>query len=227
MHHSAAVRHRGRCGNIQPGNLLKSLGPEPWNVAYAEPSFRPDDGRYGENPNRMQMHYQFQVILKPDPGDPQQLYLNSLYALGIKREDLCHTGAHKMNNTMGQILLARRMGKPRIIAETGAGQHGVATATACALFGFECEVYMGEEDVHRQALNVFRMELLGAKVTPVLSGTRQIPRDSSLPQAREACAGKGRTLQTTASGPSWRWMCSRADLGSSAMNWTLFMIWDR
>ena len=92
----------------------------------------------------------------------------------IKREDLCHTGAHKMNNTMGQILLARRMGKPRIIAETGAGQHGVATATACALFGFKCEVYMGEEDVHRQALNVFRMRLLGAKVIMVLSGTRTL-----------------------------------------------------
>ena len=92
----------------------------------------------------------------------------------IKREDLCHTGAHKMNNTMGQILLARRMGKPRIIAETGAGQHGVATATACALFGFKCEVYMGEEDMHRQALNVFRMQLLGAKVIPVLSGTRTL-----------------------------------------------------
>lgn len=92
----------------------------------------------------------------------------------IKREDLCHTGAHKMNNTMGQILLARRMSKPRIIAETGAGQHGVATATACALFGFKCEVYMGEEDVHRQALNVFRMRLLGAHVTTVLSGTRTL-----------------------------------------------------
>lgn len=92
----------------------------------------------------------------------------------IKREDLCHTGAHKMNNTMGQILLAKRMSKPRIIAETGAGQHGVATATACALFGYECEVYMGEEDVHRQALNVFRMQLLGAKVNPVMSGTRTL-----------------------------------------------------
>jgi len=92
----------------------------------------------------------------------------------LKREDLCHTGAHKLNNVMGQILLARRMGKPRIIAETGAGQHGVATATACALFGFECEVYMGVEDMERQALNVFRMRLLGAKVTPVSSGSRTL-----------------------------------------------------
>ncbi len=89
----------------------------------------------------------------------------------LKREDLCHTGAHKINNTVGQILLARRMGKPRIIAETGAGQHGVATATVCARFGLECEVYMGEEDTHRQALNVARMRLLGAKVIPVTSGT--------------------------------------------------------
>jgi tryptophan synthase beta chain len=92
----------------------------------------------------------------------------------LKREDLCHTGAHKINNTLGQILLARRMNKRRIIAETGAGQHGVATATVCARFGFECEVYMGEEDVHRQALNVFRMRLLGARVIPVTSGTRTL-----------------------------------------------------
>ncbi|MFM7322080.1 MAG: tryptophan synthase subunit beta [Armatimonadota bacterium] len=92
----------------------------------------------------------------------------------LKREDLCHTGAHKINNTIGQILLARTMGKPRIIAETGAGQHGVATATVCAKFGFQCCVYMGEEDVRRQALNVFRMRLLGAEVRPVVSGTRTL-----------------------------------------------------
>ena len=89
----------------------------------------------------------------------------------IKREDLCHTGAHKINNTLGQILLARRMGKQRIIAETGAGQHGVATATVAALFGLECEIFMGKEDVHRQSLNVTRMKLLGAKVREVDSGT--------------------------------------------------------
>lgn len=92
----------------------------------------------------------------------------------IKREDLNHTGAHKINNALGQCLLARRMGKPRIIAETGAGQHGVATATVCALFGMKCEVYMGEEDCARQELNVFRMKLLGAKVHPVSSGTRTL-----------------------------------------------------
>ncbi len=92
----------------------------------------------------------------------------------LKREDLNHTGAHKINNTLGQVLLARRMGKSRIIAETGAGQHGVATATVCALFGLECVVYMGEEDMRRQALNVVRMEMLGAEVRPVESGTRTL-----------------------------------------------------
>jgi tryptophan synthase beta chain len=92
----------------------------------------------------------------------------------LKREDLCHTGAHKINNTVGQILLARKMGKPRIIAETGAGQHGVATATVCAKFGFPCVVYMGSEDVKRQALNVFRMKIMGAEVRPVESGTRTL-----------------------------------------------------
>ena len=92
----------------------------------------------------------------------------------LKREDLAHTGAHKINNVLGQCLLARRMGKKRIIAETGAGQHGVATATAAALFGQECIVYMGEEDTHRQALNVFRMELLGATVVPVTAGSRTL-----------------------------------------------------
>ena len=92
----------------------------------------------------------------------------------LKREDLAHTGAHKINNAIGQVLLARRMGKQRIIAETGAGQHGVATATACAKFGLECIVYMGSEDVRRQALNVFRMRLLGAEVIPVDAGARTL-----------------------------------------------------
>jgi tryptophan synthase beta chain len=92
----------------------------------------------------------------------------------LKREDLTHTGAHKINNTLGQVLLARRMGKRRIIAETGAGQHGVATATACARFGLECVVYMGEQDMARQRLNVYRMRLLGARVVPVGSGTRTL-----------------------------------------------------
>jgi len=92
----------------------------------------------------------------------------------LKREDLCHTGAHKINNTIGQILLTRRMGKRRVIAETGAGQHGVAVATVAAMFGLECEVYMGVEDMERQALNVFRMQLLGTKVVGVDSGSRTL-----------------------------------------------------
>ena len=94
--------------------------------------------------------------------------------LFLKREDLCHTGAHKINNALGQVLLAKKMGKTRIIAETGAGQHGVATATACALFGLPCEVYMGSEDVRRQSPNVGRMKLLGAKVIPVESGSKTL-----------------------------------------------------
>jgi tryptophan synthase beta chain len=92
----------------------------------------------------------------------------------LKREDLCHTGAHKINNTIGQVLLARRMGKKRIIAETGAGQHGVATATVAARFGLDCEIFMGREDVHRQSLNVFRMKLLGAKLRVVKSGSETL-----------------------------------------------------
>ncbi len=103
--------------------------------------------------------------------DPKGEVLASLY---LKREDLCHTGAHKINNALGQCLLARAMGKTRVIAETGAGQHGVATATACALLGLPCEVYMGEIDVARQAPNVGRMRLLGAKVLPVTSGSRTL-----------------------------------------------------
>ena len=114
-------------------------------------------------------------------GRPTPLYFarNLTEKLGsakiyLKREDLCHTGAHKINNTLGQALLAKRMGKRRIIAETGAGQHGVATATASALLGLECEIYMGTEDIERQSLNVFKMELLGAKVIPVSSGTKTL-----------------------------------------------------
>ena len=92
--------------------------------------------------------------------------------LWIKREDLAHTGAHKINNAIGQALLAKRIGKKRIIAETGAGQHGVATATACAMLNLECIVYMGSEDIKRQAPNIYRMEMLGAKVIPVTSGSK-------------------------------------------------------
>ena len=154
-------------GRFVPETLIPALDElaAEYEKAKNDPSFAAELGYY----------------LKEYIGRPTPLYFaeKATRELGgakvyIKREDLCHTGAHKMNNTMGQILLARRMGKPRIIAETGAGQHGVATATACALFGFKCEVYMGEEDVHRQSLNVFRMELLGAKVIPVFSGSRTL-----------------------------------------------------
>src|SRR4030067_3268110 len=101
----------------------------------------------------------------------KQLRGGKLY---LKREDLCHTGAHKINNTIGQALLTRRMGKHRIIAETGAGQHGVATATVAAMFGLECEIYMGTEDMERQSLNVFRLRLLGATVKPVDNGSKTL-----------------------------------------------------
>lgn len=129
--------------------------------AKKDPAFKKEFSRFAEN----------------YVGRPTPLYFASRisekfgHRVYLKREDLCHTGAHKVNNTLGQILLARRMGKPRVIAETGAGQHGVATATMCARFGLECEVYMGEEDIQRQSLNVFRMKLLGAKVTSVHSGS--------------------------------------------------------
>lgn len=120
-------------------------------------------------------------LLREYAGRPTPLYFaeNLSRHLGsckiyLKREDLLHTGAHKINNTLGQALLARRMGKKRIIAETGAGQHGVATATVAALFGFKCFIYMGEEDIQRQSLNVFRMELLGAQVIPVKSGSKTL-----------------------------------------------------
>ena len=125
--------------------------------------------------------YEMNHLLRDYVGRPSPLYFAPRISesLGgakvyLKREDLNHTGAHKINNALGQVLLARRMGKKRIIAETGAGMHGVATATAAALFGLECVVYMGEEDVHRQAANVARMDLLGAKVVSVMSGTRTL-----------------------------------------------------
>ena len=120
---------------------------------------------------------EFQYYLRDFAGreNPLTFAKNLTESLGgakiyLKREDLNHTGAHKINNAIGQILLAKRMGMKRIIAETGAGQHGVATATAAAMFGMECTIYMGKHDTERQALNVFRMELLGAKVVPVSTG---------------------------------------------------------
>jgi len=135
--------------------------------------------------NRAQQDEAFQAeldeLLRNFVGRPNPLYFARRLTehcggakIYLKREDLNHTGAHKINNTLGQVLLTRRMGKTRVIAETGAGQHGVATATACALFGLPCVVYMGEEDVRRQKLNVFNMQTMGAEVRPVTSGSRTL-----------------------------------------------------
>lgn len=136
--------------------------------------------RYLEIMNGASFQKEFQELLRDYAGRPTPLYhakrLSDKYGTTIflKREDLCHTGAHKINNTIGQILLAQRLGKKRIIAETGAGQHGVATATVCALKGVECIVYMGEKDIERQAPNVARMKMLGATVIPAVSGSKTL-----------------------------------------------------
>ncbi|MZG29577.1 MAG: tryptophan synthase subunit beta [Nitrospinae bacterium] len=136
---------------------------------------------YGEAKGDPQFKKDMGYYLRHYVGRPTSLYFAQRLTehLGgariyLKREDLTHTGAHKINNTIGSALLTKRMGKKKVIAETGAGQHGVATATAASLFGLECEVFMGEEDMRRQTLNVFRMRLLGAKVTPVTGGTRTL-----------------------------------------------------
>lgn len=136
---------------------------------------------YNEARNDPEFQKQLSFYLENYVGRPSPLYFaeNLTKQLGgakiyLKREDLNHTGAHKINNTIGSALLTQRMGKKRVIAETGAGQHGVATATAAALFDLECDVFMGEEDIRRQELNVFRMKLLGARVIPVSSGTRTL-----------------------------------------------------
>ncbi|NOQ52421.1 MAG: tryptophan synthase subunit beta [Desulfuromonadaceae bacterium] len=159
---------RGHFGQYGGRYVAETLMPalleleEAYAEARQDPSFREE----------------LEYYLKHYVGRPSPLYFARRLTeeLGgakiyLKREDLNHTGAHKVNNTVGQILLARRMGKKKVIAETGAGQHGVATATVAALFGMECEVFMGKEDIRRQALNVFRMKLLGAKVHEVTSGT--------------------------------------------------------
>jgi tryptophan synthase beta chain len=138
-----------------------------WAAAQADPAFTEELNRllsdYVGRPTPLGFAARLSAEISREAGRNVRIYL--------KREDLCHTGAHKINNCIGQLLLTRRMGKTRVIAETGAGQHGVATATACALFGIPCEVYMGAVDVERQALNVFRMKLLGAKVHAVKDGT--------------------------------------------------------
>lgn len=136
--------------------------------------------KYLEVINEPSFQKEFRELLKDYAGRPTPLYLAERLSkqhgttIYLKREDLCHTGAHKINNTIGQILLAERLGKKRIIAETGAGQHGVATATVCALKGVECIVYMGEKDIERQAPNVARMKMLGATVIPAISGSKTL-----------------------------------------------------
>ena len=137
--------------------------------------------RYKEDPEFVA---ELTELLNDYAGRPSRLYYAAKMTrdLGgakiyLKREDLNHTGSHKINNVLGQVLLAKRMGKKRVIAETGAGQHGVATATAAALMGLDCEIYMGKEDTERQVLNVYRMELLGAKVHEVTSGTQTLKDD--------------------------------------------------
>ncbi|GEK57891.1 tryptophan synthase subunit beta [Marinococcus halophilus] len=162
---------RGRYGDYGgkyvPETLMYALEEleEAFNAAWGDASF----------------HEEYQDILREYAGRETPLTFAGHLTehLGgaqiyLKREDLLHTGAHKLNNAIGQVLLARRMGKSKIVAETGAGQHGVATATVCAKFGLECKVFMGEEDMERQALNVFRMELLGAEVLPASSGNKTL-----------------------------------------------------
>ena len=141
------------------------------------PALEELEGAFNKYKNDKAFNKEFNFLLNTYIGRPTPLYfakrLTEHYKkakIFLKREDLCHTGAHKINNCLGQVLLAKKLGKKRIIAETGAGQHGLATATVCALFGLECEIYMGAVDIKRQALIVFKMELLGAKVTPVKTG---------------------------------------------------------
>jgi tryptophan synthase beta chain len=153
-------------GRYVPETLMPALDElsTEFERAWSEPSFRDElDGLLRD------------YVGRPTPVTPlPRLSERTGYEIAAKREDLCHTGSHKINNALGQALLAMRMGKRRIIAETGAGQHGVATATVCAMMGLDCVVYMGEEDCARQQLNVFRMKLLGAEVRPVTSGTRTL-----------------------------------------------------
>jgi tryptophan synthase beta chain len=153
-------------GRYVPETLIPALDEldASFREAWADPGFR---GEF----ERLSREY----VGRPTPlTEAKRLSEDTGLHVVVKREDLCHTGAHKINNALGQGLLALRMGKKRIIAETGAGQHGVATATVCALFGLKCIVYMGEEDCERQKINVFRMKLLGAEVVPVSSGTRTL-----------------------------------------------------
>lgn len=164
------VDEKGFYGNFGGAYIPEMLFPnveelrENWEAIMASPSFQKE----------------FQGLLKDFVGRPTPLYFAARLSesfgakIYLKREDLCHTGAHKVNNTIGQIILAKKLGKKRIIAETGAGQHGVATATVCALMGMDCTIYMGEMDIKRQRPNVERMRILGAKVVPASSGSKTL-----------------------------------------------------
>ncbi|NLH98466.1 MAG: tryptophan synthase subunit beta [Chthonomonadales bacterium] len=171
MKEATAQQRPGRFGPYGGRYAAETLMPALLELEEAYAQLRSDPAFVDE----------FRALLRDFVGRPTPLYaaerLSKTYGgalLLLKREDLCHTGAHKINNALGQALLARKMGKARVIAETGAGQHGVATATACALLGLECAIYMGVEDMRRQALNVDRMRLLGAEVVPVSSGTQTL-----------------------------------------------------
>jgi len=162
---------RGKFGDYGGRYVSETLVPALGELSAAWDKYWPDP----------EYQKEFNYYLAEYVGRPTPLYLCERLTeraggvkIYLKREDLCHTGAHKVNNTLGQALLAKRMGKGRLIAETGAGQHGVATATMAALFGMDCVVYMGTEDIERQSLNVFRMKLLGAEVRPVESGSKTL-----------------------------------------------------
>ena len=164
------VDEKGFYGSFGGAYIPEMLYPnveelrENWEAIVASPTYQEE----------------FQSLLKDFVGRPTPLYLAARLSesfgakIYLKREDLCHTGAHKVNNTVGQIILAKKLGKKRIIAETGAGQHGVATATVCALMGMDCTIYMGELDIKRQRPNVERMRILGAKVVPAISGSKTL-----------------------------------------------------
>src|SRR5260370_37664482 len=162
---------RGRFGQYGGQYIPETLMADVEELAAAFDAAQKDDG----------FRHEFAYLSRTFSGRPTPIYRADRLTeraggagIWLKGEDLCHTGAHKINNALGPVLLARRMGKRRIIAETGAGQHGVAAATVCAKFGLSCEVYMGEEDIQRQSLNVFRMKLLGAEVRPVGAGSRTL-----------------------------------------------------
>ncbi len=165
-----AVRTEGRFGRFGGRFVPEVLIPALDELSAAWSELKGDEAFRGELASLLR-----DFVGRPTPLTfAPRLSERTGYRVFLKREDLAHTGAHKINNTIGQVLLARRLGKNRIIAETGAGQHGVATATACAMFGLPCVVYMGEEDTHRQAPNVARMQLLGAEVVPVTAGNRTL-----------------------------------------------------